>query len=54
LAYACGHTTRSHYSSGMCQNCYLAKYYLARKQNGNLKPKRKSSQVTQQWIFNFF
>ena len=42
LAYACEHTKRSHYSSGMCQNCYLAKYYLTRKQNGNLKPKIKA------------
>ena len=31
MAYACGHPQKSHYSSGMCQNCYLAKYYIKRK-----------------------
>jgi hypothetical protein len=37
MATVCGHTDRSHYSSGMCQNCYLAKYYLKRKQKALTK-----------------
>ena len=31
MASECEHTFRPHYSSGLCQNCYLAKYYLKRK-----------------------
>ena len=31
MAYACGHPNKPHYSSGMCQNCYLAKYYQKKK-----------------------
>lgn len=31
MAWACGHPDKSHYSNGMCQNCYLAKYYQKRK-----------------------
>ena len=30
-AWACEHTDKLHYSKGMCQNCYLAKYYRDRK-----------------------
>ena len=37
MAYACGHPNKSHYSRGMCQNCYLAKYYIKRKQKLNKK-----------------
>ena len=31
MAYGCGHPHKPHYSQGMCQNCYLAKYYVKRK-----------------------
>ena len=31
MADACEHTTRPHYSNGLCQSCYLAQYYLKRK-----------------------
>jgi hypothetical protein len=31
MASLCEHTSRLHYSCGMCQNCYLSKYYLKRK-----------------------
>lgn len=41
MASVCGHTDRSHYSSGMCQNCYLAKYYLKRKNKQEEKAKAK-------------
>ena len=29
-AWACRHSNRLHYSKGLCQNCYLAKYYIVR------------------------
>jgi hypothetical protein len=44
MADACGHPERSHYSSGMCQNCYLAKYYLKRKTKAMQKQQDKSQQ----------
>lgn len=31
MASSCGHSTKPHYSNGMCQSCYLAQYYLKRK-----------------------
>ena len=31
MATACSHTTKPHYSNGLCQNCYLAQYYQKRK-----------------------
>lgn len=37
MAWACGHPNKSHYSRGMCQNCYLAKYYIKRKQKQTKK-----------------
>lgn len=40
MAHACGHPHKSHYSNGMCQNCYLAKYYLKRK----VKQEQKASE----------
>ena len=43
MAYACGHTNKSHYSSGMCQNCYLAKYYIKRKNKMEEKAKAEAS-----------
>ena len=36
-ATACSHTTKPHYSNGLCQNCYLAQYYLKRKKKNMLK-----------------
>ena len=45
MAYACGHPHKSHYSSGMCQNCYLAKYYLKRKQKQAEKQKQSSEDL---------
>lgn len=41
MAHACGHPHKSHYSNGMCQNCYLAKYYLKRKVKQDNKTKEK-------------
>ena len=41
MAYACGHFDRSHYSRGMCQNCYLSKYYVQRKDKKSKKPSGK-------------
>ena len=32
MAFACEHTDRSHYTNGLCQNCYLAEYYVKKKQ----------------------
>lgn len=46
MAYACGHPDRSHYSSGMCQNCYLAKYYLKRNSKQEEKAKSKVESET--------
>ena len=46
MAHACGHPDRSHYSSGMCQNCYLAKYYLKRKNKQEEKAKAKLESET--------
>lgn len=31
MASKCQHTTKPHYSSGLCQSCYLAQYYQKRK-----------------------
>ena len=31
MANKCEHIYRSHYSNGLCQNCYLAQYYQKRK-----------------------
>ena len=45
MAYACGHTHKSHYSNGMCQNCYLAKYYLKRKNKASEKNSVKGGSV---------
>jgi len=44
-AYACGHPNKSHYSNGMCQNCYLAKYYIKRK---NKSPKSETENDSKQ------
>jgi hypothetical protein len=33
----CGHPNKSHYSNGMCQNCYLSKYYIKRKEKADKK-----------------
>lgn len=41
MATSCPHTDRPHYSGGMCQSCYLAKYYLKRKQKNQDKAKGK-------------
>ena len=30
MASKCEHKDRQHYSTGLCQSCYLAKYYLKR------------------------
>jgi hypothetical protein len=32
MASKCEHTDKPHYSGGLCSNCYLAQYYLKRKQ----------------------
>lgn len=47
MAHACGHPHKSHYSNGMCQNCYLAKYYLKRKTKQEQKTKDKSGEKSQ-------
>ena len=48
-AWACEHTDKLHYSKGMCQNCYLAKYYRDRKEGQRkkklLKKKQKEAQA---------
>ena len=31
MASKCQHTNKPHYSSGLCQSCYLAQYYQKRK-----------------------
>jgi hypothetical protein len=41
-AWACSHDDRLHYSKGLCQNCYLAKYYRNRKEKKTKKPAKKA------------
>tara|TARA_B110000285_G_C15120559_1_gene616845 strand:+ start:1977 stop:2255 length:279 start_codon:yes stop_codon:yes gene_type:complete len=48
MAHACGHPHKSHYSSGMCQNCYLAKYYLKRKNKQAEKQKKAEGSEAEQ------
>ena len=42
MASECAHTDRPHYSSGLCQNCYLAQYYKKRKEKAIRKEKEKN------------
>ena len=35
MASACIHKNKPHYSNGLCQNCYLAQYYLKRKKKND-------------------
>ena len=37
MATACTHSHKPHYSNGLCQNCYLAQYYLKRKKKNQEK-----------------
>lgn len=37
MATACAHIHKPHYSNGLCQNCYLAQYYLKRKKKNQEK-----------------
>lgn len=39
-AWACQHSNKLHYSKGLCQNCYLAKYYRERKEEKRKKELR--------------
>ena len=40
MATECEHTDRPHYSSGKCQSCYLAEYYIKRKKHTRVGGKR--------------
>lgn len=42
MASKCIHTNKSHYSNGLCQNCYLAQYYRKRKEKQMIKQKLES------------
>lgn len=48
MASACGHFDRSHYSRGMCQNCYLSKYYIQRKDKKTKKNTDKKAKAEEQ------
>ena len=41
MASACSHKNKPHYSNGLCQNCYLAQYYLKRKEKNEKKKKNE-------------
>ena len=43
MASACIHKNKPHYSNGLCQNCYLAQYYLKRKKKNENKTKENDS-----------
>jgi hypothetical protein len=47
LATECPHKDRPHYSSGRCQNCYLACYYQKRKAKQMAKQKEKEAEITE-------
>jgi hypothetical protein len=36
-AWACQHSEKLHYSKGLCQNCYLSRYYRTRKEQKKRK-----------------
>ena len=43
MAHACEHKNKPHYSNGLCQNCYLAQYYLKRKKK--LEDKKEAEKL---------
>ena len=52
-AWGCPHKDKLHYSKGLCQNCYLAKYYQScLKQKRKAKKSRKSRDEDDGTSFN--
>ena len=43
MATKCIHIDKPHYSGGLCSNCYLAQYYLKRKQKRFEKQQREKA-----------